>query len=357
MRKPAFHEFPFNRRAVLATMAGALAGQTAKLAIRGIYSNPKPFWDAGGRLDEYGINAVFVHAGSITPELATRVRAEGARLFAEFPTLNGKGYVEKHPEAWPINEKGDRSPQATWFLGACPTEPGFRAFRMRQLESLLDRFDVAGVWMDYFHWHAQFEDPSPVLPETCFSPTCVAAFESAAGVRVPGASAAERARFILTRHERRWRDWKVSQLVSWAREIRAIVRARRPRALVGVYHCPWTDKEYGGALRRVLGIDLMGLENEVDVFSPMVYHGRMHRRPDWVREYVEWLSRRIRRAQIWPIVQAYNEPGRISATEFEQVLRAGAAGRSTGVMMFTAQSVAEDPQKMAAMQRFYQETQ
>jgi hypothetical protein len=344
------------RRAALSACAGVLAAQGKTLSIRGIYSNPKPFWAAGGRLDEYGVNAVFVHAGSITTELAARVQAEGARLFAEFPTLNGKGYVEKHPEAWPINEKGEPAPQATWFLGACPSDAGFRESRIKQLETLLDRFEIAGVWMDYFHWHAQFEDPNPVLPETCFSASCIAAFESATGVRVPAGAIPERARFILSRQERRWRDWRVSRLMSWARDIRAIIQARRPGALLGVYHCPWTDGEYGGALRRVLGLDLARLADEVDVLSPMVYHGRMRRKPEWVREYVEWLSGKARRkTEIWPIVQAHNDPGPITAAEFDHVLRAGTAGRSTGVMMFTAQSVAEDPQKMEVMRRLYRE--
>jgi hypothetical protein len=342
------------RRAALSSVAALLGAQGKKLAIRGIYSSPAPFWAAGGRLDEYGVNAVFVHAGSITREMAARVRAEGARLFAEFPTLNGKGYVERHPEAWPMNEKGEQAPPATWFLGACPTEPGFRAFRMKQLEALLDRFDLAGVWMDYFHWHAQFEDPSPVLPETCFSPTCIGGFEAATGIRVPQGPVQERARFILTRHERRWRDWRVSELISWARDIGSVVRSRRPGALLGVYHCPWTDEEYGGALRRVLGIDLRRLAEHVAVMSPMVYHGRMHRKPEWVREYIEWLSGSVRRETgIWPIVQAHNEPRTIPAAEFDQVLRAGAAGRAAGVMMFTTHSVAADPAKMEVMRRFY----
>jgi hypothetical protein len=226
---------------------------------------------------------------------------------------------------------------------------------MQQLEALLDRFDVAGVWMDYFHWHAQFEDPNPVLPETCFSPDCIAAFEAATRIRVPGASVSERARFLLTRHEREWRDWRVSQLISWALEIRGIVKAKRPGALVGVYHCPWRDDEYGGALRRVLGLDLDELSKNVDVLSPMVYHGRMHRKPVWVGEYVEWLSKKTPGTRIWPIVQAHNDPEAISAEEFDQVLRAGAVARSTGVMMFTAQSVASDPKKMEVMKRFYRE--
>lgn len=328
----------------------ALSFQRKKLEIRGMYSHPKPFWDAGARLDDYGVNALFVHGGSITPELLTRARAEGARVFAEFPTLNGKGYVEKHPEAWPVNERGEKAAQATWFLGACPTEPGFRAWRMQQLGELLDRHELAGVWMDYLHWHAQFEDPNPVLPETCFSPTCLAAFEKAAGIRVPPGATAARAGWILQRQEREWRNWRADQLFDWARAVREILRKKRPGALLGVYHCPWTDDEFGGARRRILGLDFDQLASAVDVFSPMVYHGRMKRPPEWVGENVEWLSRKLRnRAKIWPIVQAEET----SADEFEKVLRAGTAGTSTGVMMFTTRSVASDAAKMQVMRRVY----
>jgi len=332
------------------------ATERKKIEIRGLYSHPKAFWDKGARLSDYGVNAVFVHSGSITAELLARATDEGARVFAEFPTLNGKGYVEKHAEAWPINEHGEKAPAATWFMGACPTEPGFRALRMKQLDALLDTFDIAGVWMDYFHWHAQFEDPNPVLPETCFSQSCVATFENTSGVRVPAGSAAERARWILKRHAREWRNWRTSQLLDWAREMKATVRKKRPGALLGVYHCPWTDDEFDGARRRILGLDLDQIATVVDVFSPMVYHGRMRRRPEWVGVNVEWLSRKIRnRAKIWPIVQAHNEPYEISADEFEKVLRLGVSGAATGVMMFTAQSVASDDAKMHVLRRVYRE--
>ena len=52
--------------------------------------------------------------------------------------------------------------------------------------------------------------------------------------------------------------------------------------------------------------------------------------------------------KVWPIVQAYNDPNIISAEEFEKVLRYGAGGQATGVMMFTSNSVAEDEQKIAS---------
>ncbi|MGA1195054.1 MAG: hypothetical protein ACO36I_01005 [Candidatus Latescibacterota bacterium] len=58
--------------------------------IRGTYAHPKTFWDTGARLDEYGINAVFIHGASIDEATFKRAKDEGAKVFAEFATLNGK---------------------------------------------------------------------------------------------------------------------------------------------------------------------------------------------------------------------------------------------------------------------------
>ena len=107
-----------------------------------MYGSPKAFWARGANLRDYGVNALFIHAGSITTELMERAAAEGARVFAEFPTLNGKGYVEKHEDAWPINAAGAKAPAATWFLGACPSDRGFREYRMGELQKLIERFPL-----------------------------------------------------------------------------------------------------------------------------------------------------------------------------------------------------------------------
>lgn len=343
---------------LLAAAMALPAAQPLPVPLRGAYSHPGAFWKSGARLDEYGINAVFVHSGSINAELAARVRREGAKLYAEFATLNGKGYVEKHPEAWPVNEKGEPAPPATWFLGACPTEPGFRAWRMKLLKELLERVEVDGVWLDYLHWHAQFEDPNPVLPETCFSKSCLSAFSRATGLRVPDGPVAKQARWVLDRHERRWRDWRCTVIADWVREVRAVIEKTRPGILLGNFQCPWRDDEFSGARRRTLGLDLKLLAPLVDVMSPMVYHKRMGRPAAWVGESVAWLAGAVSAApgrppRIWPIVQAHNDPGTVSAEEFAEVLRLGASGGSTGVMMFTIGSVAQDPAKMKALKAAY----
>ena len=347
--------------ALLASSCSISFGEEIPTVIRGVYGHPRPFWDQGIRLDDCGINAVFIHSGGIDPATIQRARDEGCRVFAEFATLNGGNYVKDHPEAHPIDASGNPVPKATWFMGACPTDPGFRSYRMGELRKFLARSDVDGVWMDYLHWHAQFEDPYPLFFKTCFNESCLQAFQQQSGISVQGATIAEKAEWIFMNAPREWEDWRVSVLVDWARQFDEIIAEIRPGALLGNYQCAWKDEDFWGARRRCLGLDFTALAEYVDVFSPMPYHGRSGMPPEYVREYVEYFSQRhpVRTEpgqypRLWPIVQAHDEP-RIPAAEFARVLEYGLAGKSSGVMMFTSGSVVSDPDKLEAMKRIYLE--
>lgn len=331
-----------------------------KIEIRGIYGSPEPFWKKNPRLDQLGVNAIFIHSGSISESMIQRAKAEGLKVYAEFATLNGKHYVEEHTEAWAIDENGNKVEPATWFMGVCPTEPGFRQYRIEELRKLLRKFDLAGIWMDYVHWHAQFEDPEPILPETCFCEHCLKNFQSTSGITVPEGDTPQKAKWILDHQDAAWRNWRCSVIADWVRDFRKVINEEKQGALLGVYHCPWDDDDFNGARRRILGLDYDTLRNIVDVFSPMVYHGRMGRSPEWVKENIEWFCKRINHdvdgfPKVWPIVQAYNDPKIISPAEFEKVLRYGAGSHATGVMMFTSNAVAEDERKVEVMKKVYRE--
>lgn len=334
--------------------------QSGQIEIRGVYGHPNAFWDKGFSLDQLGVNAIFVHGQSVDEAMMKRASQEGLKVFAEFATLNGKNYVKEHPEAWAINEQGSRVEAASWFMGVCPTELGFRRYRMNQLRTLLQKFDLDGVWMDYVHWHAQFEEPEPILPETCFCENCLTTFQASTGIDIPDGPTSEKATWLLQNHDSNWRDWRCSIIAGWAHDMKMILQQERPDALLGIYHCPWEDDAFDGARRRILGIDYDMLKEIADVFSPMVYHGRMGREADWVKENITWFCQRINIAEektpkVWPIVQAHNDPKVISPTEFEQVLRNGLSSEATGVMMFTTHAVAEDPEKIAVMKKVYGE--
>ena len=67
------------------------------IEIRGIYGSPNPFWNKGLTLNDLNVNAVFLNWKGINEKLLARAKDEGSKVFAEFPLLNGKDYVEKHP--------------------------------------------------------------------------------------------------------------------------------------------------------------------------------------------------------------------------------------------------------------------
>ena len=267
--------------------------------------------------------------------------------------------MANHPEAHPIDESGQPAARATWFMGACPTDPGFRAFRMDELRTLLSEHEVDGVWMDYLHWHAQFEDPYPMLCKTCFNESCLDSFQFATDIEVRGDTTAEKAEWILLQAAQAWEDWRVSVVVDWAREFHAIVKEIRPAALVGNYQAAWQDEDFWGARRRCLGLDFDALAPYVDVFSPMPYHGRSGMPLEYVRDYAEYFSTRHdvytepdKYPRLWPIVQAFDAP-RVEPAELATVLEYGLAGKSSGVIAFTIDSVIADLGKIEAVKNVY----
>jgi hypothetical protein len=73
-----------------------------------------------------------------------------------------------------------------------------------------------------------------------------------------------------------------------------------------------------------------------------------------VKEYPAWLRSYVGPAPlIWPIVQAHNKPGMVSANEFRQVMINGSAPPSSGIMMFSEQSLLADDEKLLVLKLLY----
>jgi len=321
--------------------------------VKGVYGDPSAFLKNGMTFRALGINSIFVRSVSLDEELFGSARKEGVRVYVEFPTLNGEEYLQAHPEAWPIDQNGERASQADWFMGICLTDSGFKNYRQEQLKALLQQYAVDGIWLDYLHWHAQFETPEPILPETCFCDRCVKQFEVEKKVKVPADEPDAKAKWILSQSDSSWRKWRSEVLTRWVADLKSIVDEVRPGALLGIYYCPWYPEDFDGALYNILGLDLKALAEIVDVFSPMLYHHMMERPPEWVGQYVQSLEQTGitdgEKPRIWPIVQAHNKPGVVSIEEFRKVMWEGSRAPSTGVMMFTLHSLIDEPGKLQVM--------
>lgn len=326
--------------------------------IKGVYGNPGTLLEAGYTFDSLGMNAVFVRSASLNREFFETSKKQGVKVFVEFPTLNGKEYLVDHPDAWPINEKGENAPPADWFMGICPTHPGFKEYRSNQLKEILNEYEVEGIFLDYVHWHAQFETPNPTLPETCFCDRCTSAFAAVIDTIIPGNSIPQKAEWILKNADPEWRKWRVGVLNTWVEDMGAILKEYQPEAKLGVFHCAWYPSDYDSALYRTMGLDPVALAERADVLSPMLFHNMKARPTTWVGEYVSWLGETLDvekkgKPQIWPIVQSHNNPEIVSPEEFRLVMIEGSKAPASGIMMFSDQSLIEDPKKLEVMKKLY----
>ncbi len=339
-------------------LIGCTPPQAEKEITKGIYGDPNVLLKKGYSLTELGINSLFVHKGSITPELIEKAHQQNIKVYAEFPLLNGKEFLESESSAWPIDSDGNRSPKAEWFMGICPSHPDFRKYREEQLHTLLSTLKVDGVWLDYVHWHAQFETPNPILPETCFCEYCLKDFSTYSQLNLPEGDIPAKASWILKEHDDEWRNWRAEVIIGWIKDFKKMVHDHNPELKLGVYYCPWYPDDFNNAAYRILGLDIARMYKEADVLSPMIYHGRMGRDQEWVGEYLNWFQNEIiskegKGAALWPIVQASDEPVRISPMEFRNVMINGMSGPSSGIMMFSTWAFQDDSLKVEVMKDLY----
>lgn len=332
---------------------------TEKVLIKGVYGDPGTLLKAGYTFDELGVNAIFVRSYSLYDELYSAALEQGCKVFVEFPVLLGRQYLENNPQCWPIENTGEASPPADWFMGICPTCPDFKKDRRENLTSILNRYKVDGVFLDYLHWHAQFETPDPILPETCFCERCTDLFSSKYNIDIPGENIPEISNYILSFYEKEWRDWRSSILSDWIIDLKQIQKSHQPEALLGLFYCPWYPGEFDSALYRILGIDINEFVREADVLSPMLFHHIKDRPVSWIGEYINWLDsvcnyvRPENKPEIWPIVQAHNDPEEVSPEEFREAMLQGSSSPASGIMMFSDRALLQDTNKIDIIRELY----
>jgi hypothetical protein len=343
--------------------ATAQPTRPAATPLRGIYGGvPQEILDSGRRLRDFGVDAVWLGSGSVTPERLARLRAERVQVYAEFNTLHVAEYLKEDPDAAPIGIDGRVSPPPQGWQGICPTHDGYRRFRMDAFRKLLTDFAIDGVWLDYHHGHASWERAEPEMPDTCFCERCLRRFQDATGVRLPDRPAAERAALLLSTHRAAWLRWRLDVFTDWVREFRAVLDATRPQALLGTFHNAWSDEDRGGARLDKLAIDLEAQGAYIDVFSPMVYHARFGHAGDlaWISRQVAWLGKYLdvrgvpgERHRIWPIVQISDWGEPVPVDQVPAVFEHGSRPPATGVLVFAWGGLRKQPDKIEAIGRAF----
>jgi hypothetical protein len=323
-----------------------LPGKQSQVKIRGIYGGvPTQIFDRGSSLADYGVNAIWIGSGSVTQELVSslKARSSGLSVFAEFNTMHEASYLKDNPDAFPVGGDGKVAPALDGWQGVCPTHRGYRRDRMESFRRVLRTAPIDGIWLDYHHAHASWEQAEPKLPDTCFCDRCLAQFETESAVVLPPGPTRERSKRLLGVEAEAWVRWRCGVFTDWVREFRAILDQERPGALLGTFHCPWSPSDFDGALEKKLAIDLKSQAKYLDVLSVMPYHARFGHAndPAWISRQTESLGRLLgimgqpgERLKIWPIVQVSDWGEKVPVAQVRQVLDHGTRPPATGVMVF-----------------------
>ncbi len=358
-----FEYILFGFACVCAVPSGApVEDKRPHVSIRGIYGGvPVELLDHGA-LRDYGVNAIFMGSGGINAERIVLSKKHGAKVFAEFNTLHVAGYLKERPDAAPVGVDGKVSPPPHGWQGICPTHPDYRRFRMDAFRKVLNEFEIDGIWLDYHHSHASWERAVPDMPDTCFCERCIAQFKRETKTYLPNETAPQLARRLLGKHRDMWTQWRCDVFTNWVREFRSIVDKTRPQALLGTFHCPWTDTEFDGALRNKLAIDLRAQAKYIDVFSIMPYHARFGHAtdPSWISRQTAWLGDYLgikgepdERHQIWPIVQLSDWGESVPVGQVRSIMDHGTRRPATGVMVFNWGSLKIQMEKVTAMGEYF----
>jgi hypothetical protein len=232
---------------------------------------------------------------------------------------------------------------------------------MDEFRRVLSTFEIDGIWLDYHHAHASWEQAEPNLPDTDFSPAALMQFSEKTGIKLP-ADVSEASKLLLGAQRTAWTDFRCQVFTDWVREYRQILDEVRPKALLGTFHCPWSPEDHDGVIRSKLCIDLAAQAKYLDVFSIMPYHARFGHAGD-----AEWIARQTKRLgellgiagqpeekkRIWPIVQLADWGERVPVEQIETVIDFGTRPPATGVMVFHWSGVSREWEKAEAMKRAY----
>ena len=330
--------------------------------IRGLYGGfLTELLARGEKPADYGINAIWVGTGSLNAEEIERYHQLGLKVFAEFNSMHAAEFLQQHPDAAPVGPDGLPSPPPSGWQGVSPFHSGYRRNRMDEFRRVLSEFAIDGIWLDYHHSHASWEQAEPQMPDTDFCSAALLQFASVTGIALPEKTE-DAARLLLGEHREAWTDFRCQVFTDWVREYREILNAARPSAVLGTFHCPWSVADKGGAIRHKLAIDLKSQAKYLDVFSIMPYHARFGHVDD-----IDWIARQTKSLgeflglkgieseskKIWPILQMSDWGEPVTAEQAAEIIEAGTRPPATGVMVFHWNGLAKEWNKITAIGNAY----
>lgn len=287
------------------------------------------------------------------PEFRRLAAERGIDVFVIAPVFHNPEALARDPDLYAVTADGALA-RDDWVQFVCPSRPEYRARRTREIAELVRRLRPQGLSIDFIRHFVFWEKVHPAtlhadIPNACFCRHCVTAFAAKVGIQLPEPlpDARSTAAWILADHAAEWTEWKIGLINSMAEQIVRAARAVDPALKINLHAVPWRRTDFGGAILRSAGQEFSSLSRFADYLSPMCYAHMLERPPDWIHAVVVRLAEESA-APILPSIQvgeAYRPGVAFSAAEFEQQLREALKPPSRGVVFWSWEALAREPEK------------
>ena len=161
-----------------------------RLRSAGIYGGvPTADLRPGETLDDYGINAIWIGSAPSAASWSTSLksiarRPEGLRRVQH----DARGGLPEGSSRRPADRRRRPGLTAARRLAGRLSDPSGLSSRSHGgLPTNLAAAPIDGIWLDYHHAHANWEQASPNLPDTCFCDRCLSQFQQETGIALPDA--------------------------------------------------------------------------------------------------------------------------------------------------------------------------
>jgi hypothetical protein len=318
--------------------------------------------DFGELFDEWrmlGINAAFVSEELLRkPRFRMLAQQYGVSVFVILPVFQNPEILGARPQMGAVTHLGQPA-QEDWVQFVCPTRQEYRDEQALRIARLVGQHQPDGISLDFMRYFVYWEMVHPhrspaTLPDSCFDDSCLALFQHETGVAIPADldGIPARAAWIHQNHAYPWAHWKCQVITSMVDEIVTAVKQTMPDVLVNLHAVPWRQDDFSGAIRAIAGQDFAALSRHVDFISPMCYTHMLLRPPAWVPSVVADVDQQAR-GKALPSIQVkehYREQP-FSAREFAHVLEVALHSPSQGVILWSWEALAAEPDRKAFLKR------
>ncbi len=324
-----------------------------------IYEYNGDFNNLFKKWEKIGINTVFASVELLSNnEFKKFAKLNNISTFVILPIFYDPEELKKDPTLFAITHEGKKAKEG-WVEFVCPSRNNFIENKIQFIENFVKENNPTGISLDFIRYFVFWEKVYPEtdidqLPNTCFDDSCLTGFAKALKISFPKneRTEIEKYHWIKKNYYSQWVEWKSDLIAKVVKKIVKRVKKINPAIKVNLHAVPWRQKDFNGAIKKIVGQDFKELAKYVDYLSPMTYSHMVKRKPEWIHSVVKDIKQESG-TEIIPSIQvdvAYLNDT-LSVDEFEHCITESLKEPSSGVIFWNWKSLAADKNKLKLVKK------